>query len=115
MDRWRVHKFGGSSVADAACMQRVADIIDREPGKRLGVVLSAARGVTDALLALIQVAQQELARLHEGYACPHLVGILRLLSTRNSLDQRLRNTVFEAKMLRETILEVETPLEVDRN
>jgi len=25
MDRWRVHKFGGSSVADAACMQRVAD------------------------------------------------------------------------------------------
>ena len=59
MDRWRVHKFGGSSVADAACMQRVADIIDKENGSRLGVVLSACRGVTDALLALITQAERQ--------------------------------------------------------
>ena len=30
MDKWRVHKFGGSSVADAACMQRVADILEQD-------------------------------------------------------------------------------------
>ncbi|PYR64606.1 MAG: bifunctional aspartate kinase/homoserine dehydrogenase I [Acidobacteria bacterium] len=59
MDRWRVHKFGGSSVADAACIQRVADIIDNDKGKRLGVVLSACRGVTDALLALITQAERQ--------------------------------------------------------
>ena len=59
MDRWRVHKFGGSSVADAACMQRVAEIIDKEKGSRLGVVLSACRGVTDALLALITQAERQ--------------------------------------------------------
>ncbi len=59
MDRWRVHKFGGSSVADAACIQRVADIIDKDRGKRLGVVLSACRGVTDALLALITQAERQ--------------------------------------------------------
>jgi aspartokinase/homoserine dehydrogenase 1 len=59
MDRWRVHKFGGSSVADAACIQRVADIIDKEKGSRLGVVLSACRGVTDALLALITQAERQ--------------------------------------------------------
>jgi aspartokinase/homoserine dehydrogenase 1 len=59
MDKWRVHKFGGSSVADAACMQRVADIIDTDKGKRLGVVLSACRGVTDALLALITQAERQ--------------------------------------------------------
>ena len=28
MDKWIVHKFGGSSVADADCFHRVADIID---------------------------------------------------------------------------------------
>src|SRR6266850_7364989 len=71
--------------------------------------------LTDALLALIQVAQQELAGLHEGYTCLHLVGILGLLLARSSLDQRLRNAVFEAEMLLETIIEVEAPPEVGWN
>ncbi len=57
--QWRVHKFGGSSVADAACMQRVADIVEAEPTPRLAVVLSACRGVTDALLALITQAERQ--------------------------------------------------------
>ena len=43
---WRVFKFGGSSVADAACMERVAAIIEGEPAGPLAVVLSASRGVT---------------------------------------------------------------------
>src|ERR1700704_6234305 len=59
MDGWRVHKFGGSSVADAACMQLAADIIEKETCTRLGVVLSASRGVTDALLALITQAERQ--------------------------------------------------------
>ena len=49
---WRVFKFGGSSVADAACMRRVADIIEGEPAGPLAVVLSACKGVTDGLLDL---------------------------------------------------------------
>jgi aspartokinase/homoserine dehydrogenase 1 len=56
MDAWRVHKFGGSSVADAACMQRVADILEAEPRRRVAAVLSACRGVTDALLTLVRNA-----------------------------------------------------------
>ena len=47
---WVVHKFGGSSVADADCFRRVANILETLPPGRLGVVLSACRGVTDALL-----------------------------------------------------------------
>ncbi|NLG76550.1 MAG: bifunctional aspartate kinase/homoserine dehydrogenase I, partial [Xanthomonadaceae bacterium] len=58
MERWRVHKFGGSSVADAACMERVARILESDPHPRLGVVLSACRGVTDALLDLIAAAER---------------------------------------------------------
>ncbi|MBS0364784.1 MAG: bifunctional aspartate kinase/homoserine dehydrogenase I [Proteobacteria bacterium] len=55
---WVVHKFGGSSVADAGCFRKVAAILESAPAGRLGVVLSACKGVTDALLHL--VAQAEL-------------------------------------------------------
>jgi aspartokinase/homoserine dehydrogenase 1 len=58
MDKWIVHKFGGSSVADAACFRRVADIIEASHNPREAVVLSACRGVTDALLALVSMAER---------------------------------------------------------
>jgi bifunctional aspartokinase / homoserine dehydrogenase 1 len=56
---WIVHKFGGSSVADAACMAQVAGIIEADAAPRLAVVLSASRGVTDALLALVAAAERQ--------------------------------------------------------
>jgi len=62
---WKVHKFGGSSVADAACMQRVAEIIEGDPAPRKAVVLSACRGVTDALLSLVTLAEQQDAALDD--------------------------------------------------
>ena len=58
MDNWIVHKFGGSSVADAGCFRRVADIIESSSNPREAVVLSACRGVTDALLALVALAEK---------------------------------------------------------
>jgi len=74
-DRWIVHKFGGSSVADADCFARVATLIEAQAPGPLAVVLSACRGVTDALLGLISLAEQqddafgaELARLRERHA-----------------------------------------------
>ncbi|HKC16062.1 MAG TPA: hypothetical protein VKC11_05080, partial [Steroidobacteraceae bacterium] len=72
---WVVHKFGGSSVADAQCFSRVAAIIESQPGQRLAVVLSACKGVTDALLQLVALAERqdeswrrELAALRERHA-----------------------------------------------
>jgi len=58
MDNWIVHKFGGSSVADAACFRRVADIVEASPNPREAVVLSACRGVTDALLNSVSMAER---------------------------------------------------------
>jgi aspartokinase/homoserine dehydrogenase 1 len=58
MDHWIVHKFGGSSVADASCFRRVADIIEASSNPREAVVLSACRGVTDALLNSVALAEQ---------------------------------------------------------
>ena len=55
---WRVHKFGGSSVADADCMMRVARILEEEEAPRVAVVISACGGVTDALLNLVAAAER---------------------------------------------------------
>jgi aspartokinase/homoserine dehydrogenase 1 len=65
---WVVHKFGGSSVADAACFERVANIVESERAHqgtaslapaRLGIVLSACKGVTDRLLELVALAERQ--------------------------------------------------------
>ncbi len=68
---WVVHKFGGSSVADARCFERVADIVESQtvaaasgaaqPRPRLAIVLSACKGVTDALLELVTLAERQQA------------------------------------------------------
>src|SRR5450755_1081754 len=58
MSKWVGQKFGGSSVADAACFRRVADIVEASTNPREAVVLSACRGVTDALLELVSLAEQ---------------------------------------------------------
>src|SRR5690348_12602931 len=72
---WVVHKFGGSSVADADCFRKVAAILESAPAGKLAVVLSACRGVTDALLRLVALAERrdagyraELAQLRARHA-----------------------------------------------
>ena len=47
MIAWQVHKFGGSSVADAACFERVARILETDPVSRQAVVLSACGNGND--------------------------------------------------------------------
>jgi len=59
MNQWQVHKFGGSSVADATCMRRVAEILEGQTGLGLAVVLSACKGVTDQLLQLVSAAERQ--------------------------------------------------------
>lgn len=49
------HKFGGSSVASAERLSRVADILLERPERQV-VVVSAMQGVTDALITLVKQA-----------------------------------------------------------
>ena len=56
--RWNIHKFGGSSLADADCFRRVADIILQANEARMGVVVSAMGGMTDALIELAVLAER---------------------------------------------------------
>lgn len=55
---WVVHKFGGTSVANADRYKNVAKILANEPGPKKGVVVSAMSGVTDALINLVTAAQK---------------------------------------------------------
>ncbi|MDH5255171.1 MAG: bifunctional aspartate kinase/homoserine dehydrogenase I, partial [Gammaproteobacteria bacterium] len=57
-DGWHVHKFGGTSLGDADCFRRVADILLAEPVARQAVVVSAMARTTDALLGLVAAAEQ---------------------------------------------------------
>lgn len=57
--RWKIHKFGGSSLSDADCFRRVAGLMLDCPDTRIGVVVSAIRGMTDELLNLVMLAERE--------------------------------------------------------
>ena len=57
---WTVHKFGGTSVADASCIRRVAGIIGGQRRGNQAVVVSAMKGVTDDLLGLVDKAVKRL-------------------------------------------------------
>lgn len=61
-NKWKVHKFGGSSLANAECYQRVAEIITSLPETPTGVVVSAMGGMTNSLLALVDLAEKGDAR-----------------------------------------------------
>ncbi|HEY8521362.1 MAG TPA: bifunctional aspartate kinase/homoserine dehydrogenase I [Gammaproteobacteria bacterium] len=82
---WTVHKFGGTSVADANCFRTVADIVLSQPGEQLAVVVSAMRGVTDQLLGLVDHAARRepyaegIAALRRRYedTCLELLGSAR--------------------------------------
>ena len=74
-NRWKIHKFGGSSLADADCFRRVAKLMLERRDERIGVVVSAMGGMTDALLNLVTHAERddetyetELAAIGERYA-----------------------------------------------
>jgi bifunctional aspartokinase / homoserine dehydrogenase 1 len=56
---WVVHKFGGTSVADAGRYRQAAAIVARERADgRPAVVVSAMTGVTDALVGTVDLARR---------------------------------------------------------
>ncbi len=56
---WWVHKFGGTSVANAERYRQVAAIMLKEPGARKAIVVSAMSGVTDRLHELAELARKQ--------------------------------------------------------
>ncbi|HJQ32435.1 MAG TPA: bifunctional aspartate kinase/homoserine dehydrogenase I [Pyrinomonadaceae bacterium] len=71
---WTVHKFGGTSLADAGRYRsagRILLALERRPDARVAAVVSAMGGVTDALLKSVDLA----ARRDDEYL--NVIGALR--------------------------------------
>jgi len=66
INNWVVHKFGGTSVADASCYRRVADLMRSRNDTRVAIVVSAMGGMTNALLDLIAEAEDPAGSFQEG-------------------------------------------------
>ncbi|CAH0521334.1 unnamed protein product [Peronospora belbahrii] len=60
-DQFVIHKFGGTSVGNATCFAKVANIVSQLKASRVAVVVSAIGGnpkVTDLLISLLELAKQ---------------------------------------------------------
>jgi aspartate kinase len=65
-------KFGGTSVADAACIRRVADIVKTQLERRPALVLSAMGDTTDQLLEAGRLARDGARVSIDAIEGPHL-------------------------------------------
>jgi aspartokinase/homoserine dehydrogenase 1 len=82
-NRWKIHKFGGSSLGDADCFRRVAGLLLDYRDERMGIVVSAMGGMTDALLRLAMLAERD---DHEFNAELHSIGERYSATARGLLD-----------------------------
>jgi len=72
---WVVHKFGGSSLDDAAAFRHVAGLLQSLDDERQAVVVSAMQGTTDALIEMAHGAAG--VRSHAGPDWEAAFGALR--------------------------------------
>src|SRR5689334_21634725 len=94
---WTVHKFGGTSVANADCYRAVCEIVlSQRSGERVAVVVSAMSGVTNALIEAVNLA----AAQDESYL-PKLDALeIRHLETIDALQLRSD----QSSTLKETVV-----------
>src|SRR5262249_13037226 len=60
MSKWVVHKFGGTSVADAERYRAAAELVlARASGERVAIVVSAMSGVTNSLIQSVELAASQ--------------------------------------------------------
>ena len=57
---WVVHKFGGTSLADADHYLRVSEILGQRGETHQAIVVSAMAGITNRLLHLVELASKNL-------------------------------------------------------
>src|SRR6185369_12739512 len=68
MTKWIVHKFGGTSVADAERYRAAAEIVlARESDERVGIVVSAMSGVTNGLIKSVELAASRDESYHTNF------------------------------------------------
>jgi len=115
----RIMKFGGTSVADASCIQRVVEIIRATASEgNLVVVISAMSGVTNKLIeAAVQSEhgnRESVAMIFAELRAQHGAALSALIQSdakRNSIGQQMQELFREGERLCEgtTLLHELTP------
>jgi len=103
----RIMKFGGTSVADASCMQRVAEIIHTAARESdLVVVISAMSGVTNKLIeAALQSEsgnREAVAQVFSQLRAQHGAALTSLIQSdtrRNRIGQQMQELFREGERL----------------
>jgi len=96
------HKFGGSSLADASRIRRVAALLQARNEKTQVIVVSAMQGVTDALLALADCAAQPKSDWRDRWSAlsvRHLDACRELLGEYSASHEWLRQQFAELEDL----------------
>jgi len=94
-----VHKFGGSSLATAQCIERVVDIIRQNCQLNDLVVVSANGSTTDNLFSIYQLALESSAEL--------LTAIDQLQQTQSALITELLNSSSAARLIEDLTADIE--------
>jgi len=100
-----VLKFGGSSVADAACMRQVAELVEQALPRTPLVVLSAMGKTTNGLFSAAKAAESgnlpEALATHAGLVASHRRAAAELIpgALPAALDQALTDLFAELEML----------------
>lgn len=112
-----VAKFGGTSVADAAAISRLIQIVRARVAERPVVVISALARVTDTLLRLARLAETgDAALVEEGIAAllkQHEEIAQALPGTADALDAIAADAAGLGRQLRGMGHRVTTPAELD--
>ena len=104
----RIHKFGGSSLADATRIAALAALLAPDAGRPRLVVVSAMQGTTDALVALAEAAgerrdwQPGWTSLRERHlACARVLGLPPpvLEALQDALETELRRLQSDLQQL----------------
>ncbi|HEY8226813.1 MAG TPA: bifunctional aspartate kinase/homoserine dehydrogenase I [Pyrinomonadaceae bacterium] len=95
ISKWTVHKFGGTSLADADCYRAAAKIITSPSRQNRSVVVSAMSGVTNSLIhAAESAAVHDMSYLHQLEALNnrHLETVAEL-QLPHPQEESLRDTI----------------------
>lgn len=89
---WAVHKFGGTSVADAQGYRQVGAILRAEKGDKKAIVLSAMNRVTDSLIQLLDLAK---ARNDTYLSCAHALKARHVATIQALLPSESRRSLID--------------------
>ena len=97
----QVHKFGGSSLATTACIERVVAIIQNHCQLQDIVVVSANGDTTDALFNIIKLAREDSAEISEAiHALESLqIDLINTLLSASNAEQLEKELAEDIKQL----------------